>query len=270
MILGVDHLALACTDAKASVGILGLAGFELQFHESNLHNAPGKDAFVHRYESIHAIAFCRGQVGTGLELTSHGQLLEHTAVGNIEPFIGPVPADATMALDPMMDRADVLTTTLKIDGLYRIFWPSFGAHVWCSDHEPPGVLAATLGVSDLAAAEKFWCGGLGAQVVGRGKGWLHVRFSAPISSWELSVVLFGSPEAAPWMLDDAGFPCVALLSTDLETDAVRLRSFGATRSSGAYTLTVAKKDITFELFRGPGGEIVELISVGTQRRSPRS
>ena len=63
------------------------------------------------------------------------------------------------------------------------------------------------------------------------------------------------------MLDDTGFNCLSILSTDLEKDSARLHQMGVIDSSGIFELSIGGKKLKIEIIRAPDNELIELIEV---------
>ena len=235
MILGVDHIALSCDDLAAGCAVLEAAGWGIRFREDALPNHPAKRPFLRQYHTRHGVAYARGARGLAVELTAHGTPLARPVGGYHVSGIGAPPA-----------------------------WADLPA-TWTAPTGPDVMLAVehvALGVPDLATARAFWCDGLGARLVAESASAVQVRFAAPVPSLEGDLHLALDPDApvAP-ALDDAGFPCLALLCSDVAADAERALRAGATRRSGRFDLTVAGRPLRIELLAGPSGELVELIQL---------
>lgn len=235
MILGVDHIALSCDNLATGCAVLEAAGWGIRFREDALPNHPAKRPFLRRYQPLHQVAYARGPRGLAVELTDHG-----TPLG---PPVGGYRASGIGAPALWADLPAVWTPPTTSDVSLAL------------EH-------AELPVRDLAAARRFWCDGLGAQLVADAASAARVRFAAPVPSLEGELHLV-QEAAAPVVhaLDDAGFTCLALLCSDVEADAARAVRAGATRRSGRFDLTVAGRPLWIELLAGPGGELVELIQL---------
>ena len=93
-----------------------------------------------------------------------------------------------------------------------------------------------------------------------------MAFRSPVKNWSLIVILAETinDDSLP-MLDDAGFPCLALLTTNLERDREKLKEAGTNNSSGQFQLTVNQKQLKVEIFRGTNGELIELVEILSKR-----
>lgn len=280
MILGVDHLAVSCDDiASAAAGLNG-AGYDTAFIEPDLTNADEKRAFLHQFESRHGIALCRHRLGISIEWTCHGTL--YPACSAYEVLLDhPLASSGT---EEVRDAEDLDFPQIWHDAGLTHRAPWHATVPWlgrCGMMEPTGE-GATMGIralairaSDIEQSRRFWMEGIGASMVGFGKrplgrSWIRLNLRSPVPSWSLDLLLVESDRLTEKpMLDDRGANCLALLSTDLDTDLDRLSTIGPGGRSSAFELTVANKPLKIALVRGPAGEIVELIQpVRTNTNNP--
>jgi hypothetical protein len=91
--------------------------------------------------------------------------------------------------------------------------------------------------------------------------WAHLKFIAPIQKWCLDIVLTATSKCSLSYLDDAGFPVIALISTDLDQDSERIVRSGAKVSTGISGLNLNERFVLFQIFRGASGELVELLQI---------
>jgi hypothetical protein len=117
-------------------------------------------------------------------------------------------------------------------------------------------------VRHFYASVHFWQRGLGARMREEGSGHAALRFISPAPTLAAEVRLTASDREPPEpALDAPGHPCVALVSNNVAADGERLMAEGASRRSGAFSLTIAGKPLRVEIFEGPSRELVELIEL---------
>lgn len=273
MILGVDHIALSCADAAAGVGPLEAAGLEAAFCQEGAPNREQKRPFLRQYDPLHSIAFCRLPGGVALELTQHSAPLARGG----SPFQllanGPLPhSDPWDGEEPPMG-ADIWSAALGVQQPQAAVWRPFEAQYWYvprRDEAAPAMFQ-TLGVpvGDLHSAVAFWSGALGFRPVDRDASeearWARLRLRSPIPAWGLDVLLAQGPSRAEPCLDDSGFPCLALLCSNMNHDLGAVANAGASRASEVFQLEVGGRELTVALLRDPDGNLVELLQVAKKR-----
>ena len=254
MILGVDHLALSCAALEPAIQQLTAFGFRLDFAQPDLPNHPGKKPLLKDFQPTHGIAYMRAPAGVAIELVNHSAPL----TAGRSPY-------RVLATGPKA-VADHGVTPEDWDGLsaYPTEWAALAVRWWLTPSEEQGtrVKAVSLPVPDLAAATRFWVDGLGAsRRAATGKG-AWVGYRRPVASWSLEVFLQEGPSAGEKpMLDDAGFPCVALLTNRMDDDLEKATKAGGEVICPPYVVTVNGRPLTVAMLRGPAAEIVEFIQV---------
>jgi hypothetical protein len=266
MILGVDHIALACTDVYAASNVFEKAGYTVRFIEEDAPNRPVKQPFLKTYQPLHSLAFCVAPSGIAIELTGHG----NTLIEGESPYqvlLGAMPPQAKPVDVPDPNWGPVWSAALGCAAPRAADWVPLRAPVWADADGAPGVRAVLLGVTDAGTAADFWQVGLGckqthASALGDGRRWVHLAFRAPVPNWSLDLILAEreQPLTPPW-LDTAGFPCLVMLTSSLARDGDRLMEAGAVARTGVFEVGVNDKPLQVEVFRGTSGEFIELIQV---------
>jgi catechol 2,3-dioxygenase-like lactoylglutathione lyase family enzyme len=263
MIVGVDHLALSCKDVDVAGPILQRSGYRAAFVERALPNASVKEPLVHAFHPAHAIAYYDLPEGTPLELTNYGGPVV-SRPSRYHALVDAPPAGAT----PVDDESwTSIWKAVGCDDPSAFAWPGLNATVWSGADAAgaPSVRMVLCPVDDVERAASFWETALNARIEARGTAddgsrWVRVKFAAPVKRWRLDVVLAEGDVPKESKLDDAGFPCLALLCTSLARDTQRLARAGAT-TTGTFDVGVNGRDLAVAFFRGPDGELLELIEV---------
>jgi hypothetical protein len=223
----------------------------IQFLEKNLHNASEKLPLLRRHAPTHAIAYAQPARGVALELTQHGPLV------------------AAPSAFKVLLQGDAPTST----GAQDEGWDScFGARgVWLDEFQAPAWFASGgadwsvqrigVNVRDEAQAHTFWTKGLGARPTNVANATGCVAFVSPVPRWSLTVQLRPANATPRPMLDDSGFPCLALLTTNLEQDVKRACEHGGHSPTAPFVLTVNHRPLKVGLLRGPSDELIELIEI---------
>jgi hypothetical protein len=275
MILGVDHIALSCTDVQRGVALLEQAGYRPRFVQQALPNHPAKQPLLRTYDPLHAVAYCRADQGVALELTRHAHPLQ-AAVSPYQVLLNGASAAAQpVTLARATEWDDVWRSVAAVEQPVTAEWADLHAQFWYDAAYNQGhtafVRAILLPVAALQPSAYFWVQGLGWHIqqhgtTTSGAAWMSLVLRAPVAAWRLELVLLetADPIAVPY-LDDAGFPCLALMTNNLAQDCEKAVHAGGQQVCDNFTLTVAEKTLSIGILRGPDGELVELIEFVKQQ-----
>lgn len=272
MILGVDHIALSGLDLDADGSVLTSLGGTREWAQPGTPNMPQKQAFLSRWHPLHDLAVHAFPMGPRIEITCHGQAVPGVHQGFVPVFSGPQTFENTASDDTL---AALLTHALGLETDPALCTLPNGAQCWVTNGDP-GLVGAMHVVPDLAASVDWMTGVLGARSIGQGHSngtdWQAVGWVSPIKAWSMKLVLVqdgGSERPTPSLLegggiplDAAGWPCLALLTSDLAGDHGKaLAPLAATETSFRESLTINGRTVAFALMRGPGGELIELLQL---------
>jgi len=126
-----------------------------------------------------------------------------------------------------------------------------------------GIVAVAVISGDVRASKRFWRDGLRFTVAAGNaddaeQALLAIR--PPVAAWAFELRVAPGPQRALPMLDDEGFPCVALITNRLDADLAQALSAGGHSPAGPFVAHVNGNELHVALLRGPGGELVELIA----------
>lgn len=266
MILGVDHLALSCADLERGCAALEAEGYSVAWRVPELPSHPAKRSYLAREVVNHGVAYARTTSGVALELTCHGPLSARRAPAQVL-FGGHPFARWDHAAEERPSGAHDAAWTRALGSPPRAIWlEPFQVSGWA---DPTSIIlgprAVLLPCADLATEARFWVEGLGASVEPQADPTQRiVRMGSAVAAWRLTVVLALAEPEPPPLLDDAGFPCLALLSTACDEDGERAARAGGSARSEPFELDVAGRRLRLQLLRSPSGHIIELVRV--QRR----
>lgn len=267
MILGVDHIALSGIELEREGLLLEKFGFTRRFHHMKLPNVRGKDALLDSYQPLHDIGVYDPPSGTAIEVTVHG------ATRSIGTHFGFVPIIKTSS------APEASTPQIRsVDGLVESVRKAFEVEARLSDLgafdtpivvvengqgvSRPDLLGAVHLVKDPVASSQFFQSGLSAQPCSSGwsagRKWELVKFNGPVAKWRMHLLLVEAGEAAPLQLDNAGWPALAVLTSDMDADMIRAKNAGCAPLF-RNELQVNQRPIEFSMLRGPGGELLELL-----------
>lgn len=271
MILGVDHLALSTIDLEQDCLHLEVAGVRPKFLQRAIPNSPLKREFLAAYEPLHSIAFCPAKAGVAIELTQHGERLI-SGRSPLQVYMNQPPPGSRQAEPSDPGLPFIWRAALGCDSPELCVWTGLKAAFWVDRNLPvspfTGVRAVLVPVVDLSRASRFWQSGLGcrqeaqSQVDGTLR-WGRFAFRSPVPAWSLTLILAEceQPNLVPF-LDTNGFPCLALLSSNLERDCERVCQAGAIGMSQPFCVSINNKRLRVVILRGPDQELIELIQVG--------
>ncbi len=268
MIAGVDHIALCSSGLDVDGEVLGRLGFVKRFESRQVPNAPGKASMLVRYAELHDISLHDGASGTAIELTAHGSC-------NAGPDFGYVPvvtlsADALLSLDfsagPDLDAA-IIEAAIGI-APRKASLSLDGPPLWVIEGEQTAVLGAVSSTDNFHADFVIYAEALGYRVKEKsstdGLNWALLQSPGLMPQWRSWLLLRERSkglQTAPSRLDDIGWTCLALLTTDLAKDFARLEAAGCGGDRFTFEVSVDGKNLAVGMLRLPGGKLVELIEI---------
>ncbi len=258
MIIGIDHVALSAPDTAAARSVLAVAGFSESFTEMGAVNAPGKRAALARYQDIHDLAVFRPAGGIAFEVTNHGPTLAEP-----EGAFHPIVVGAMPRLEYPSTAATEASAIATAYGspVAAAVWRPFDARVWHVARDGPvQIPAVSACVFDLNEESKFWARALGFKETVRKDGMVRLTMASPIAAWRGDVLLTPSDRISRASLDSRGFPCLALLCTDIAADTERVAQGGATDII-RFEANINRKTLSIAIARTPGALLVELIQI---------
>ena len=277
MILGIDHVALSCSNMEDDLRSVQRSGLEVIFVHRDLPNSITKKPFLSSYQTVHAAAYCQAVRGISLEITAHGAPVEEAASWyqvlmeglpeNQGPFKGRLPCSS-----------EIWEKTLECQNAQAAVWRPFKAQFWYDASKSAAgpesgsakrellIRALLVPVTEIERSLLFWTEGLKFRVMKRGKengqAWIHLSWRSPIPKWSLEVILSETKETlgVPY-LDRPGFPCLAFISNDLVSDRLQLIQCAAQNISEISDHIINGKALKVAFARGPSQELVELIEI---------
>ncbi|MDP7191472.1 MAG: hypothetical protein QF553_06375 [Alphaproteobacteria bacterium] len=273
MILGVDHLALSTDNFEDACHVLESSTYAPVFTVEDGSTSQEISPFMHQFSPDFHMAYCRSPAGgVTLELTRYSPPRKANNPGYGVLFSA-APEGIRKALPPKNEGiwTPVLRAAMDVD-VHPAFWEPFSASVWVGD----GTAASThiLGIlsptSNIENATRFWREGLhfslkGQGVTDEGRKWARLVLPSPVPAWRLDLVLAEDEEIyEEAMLDQAGFPCLGLLSSNVEEDANRAHNAGGHDFTQLFTMRINQKAMKLIMFRTPEGKLVELIELDKQ------
>ena len=268
MIIGVSHITLSSKQIDEDMEILQTIGYQDTFIEKDVPSFMGKNRLMHSPASHHSLAFCRHERGIPIELIQY----EHFFVKDSPLFEVlldmPRPEHSLIKEERGARLKPVLDAVFQCDAELNS-WSPFDTLLWFdrSGKKKKGLYAVLVHVNNIRSAQHFWQSGLGFRWIGNGEGkdgqkWVCLSFVSPVKNWSLSVILTQAfSEMKEAMLDDTGFNCLSLLSTDLEKDSAMLHQMWVIDCTGFFELLVGGKKLKIEIIRAPNNELIELIEI---------
>ncbi|MBL6935334.1 MAG: hypothetical protein ISR48_07965 [Alphaproteobacteria bacterium] len=270
MILGVDHLALSTHDFRDACRVLESSTYAPIFTVEDGSTSQEISPFMHQFSPDFHMAYCRSPAGgVTLELTRYSPPQKANNPGYGVLFSA-APEGVREALAPENGDiwAPVLRAAMNVDA-HSALWEPFSASVWAGNGatESTHILGILIPVPNIENAMRFWCEGLRFSlkeqgVTDEGKKWTRLVLPSPVPAWRLDLVLAEDEEThEEVMLDQAGFPCLGLLSSNVEEDANKARHAGGHSFTPRFTMQINQKTMKLIMFRTPEGKLVELIEL---------
>lgn len=119
---------------------------------------------------------------------------------------------------------------------------------------PNGIILQT---TSIEVESQFWSSALGFHA--RESGVLTLK--RPVAAWSCRLTL-EAKETLPYaMLDAQGYPCLALTTSNLESDLERVIQANALEATAPFAVEIHQRLMQIALFRTPSGALCELIQL---------
>jgi catechol 2,3-dioxygenase-like lactoylglutathione lyase family enzyme len=273
MILGVDHVAFETLDFEGTIRRFERLGFAAAFIERKLPNPEEKRSFLAGEAAAHSIALMRKPGSVAVEVTHHcGREASSGSTTSARTSwahaaasrkAGDVARPIMLAHAPRRRRGE----------RSRI-----GATAPSASNRESEFRLRTIAIStsNWQGTRRFWRDGLGWTVASEvEEGSPPIGCGSPpvgatallerkslIDEWSLSVVVrLDLSRRRRTSLDEPGWTCAAMVSSDVEGDLLRLADCGASESTPPFEFAAGGRRLRIALVRGPAGEIVELIEL---------
>jgi hypothetical protein len=275
MILGVDHIAVSGTSLAHDGAVLAGLGFRQRVAVAGLPNPVVKAPLLERYGELHDVAIFEGESGPALELTVHGDATRRAADDGFVPLVALGPSAAPGPADAAPTAiAGAICAAFGLDDLNFVRLPGLETGLWSVPAGAASLKAAVRIVADLAASVGFYRDVLGLRETARGSTdavtWVRLAAAGLVPKWQMSLLLCvpsDAPQGQARRLDDAGYPCLALLSSDIEADLARVEAQAAWETRTVrFDLVLDGRALKIAYLYGSAGEIVELIEPQRGRR----
>jgi hypothetical protein len=222
MILGVSHILYCARDLVFEP--LTAIGYRERFIDSDVGSPSSKWQFMRYPSTTHTLALFDRRSCPSIELIIYPEVVDH-----LEPCLRlQLPLDS------------------QVVGMHGV------EQVGVAGEEALVEMQTT----DSGATSALLTGGLGF----KHREDSRYSFRSVRPEWSIGITLVQSDKPEP-LLDQTGPNCISFLSTDLARDRQRLLDAGVVASTEPFGVEVGGKDVLAEIFRGPGGEFVELIQV---------
>jgi len=267
MILGIDHIALSSTydQLSALVQTITNEGYTEYFRADNLRNPDEKKLLLSKYENKHSLIFLRTLNRFGLEITTHGVDTFDLSAAQYIPIFAGMFGSTPEEHQKHIWHNEVVSLVEDAFGCSAVHWRGWHhsqGQFCCIDEESKGLLGVIVPTTSLQISRTFWQGVMGAREVSSGPGWIRLLMSSAVSSWSGTLLLWETGYSGPMMLDASGFPCLALLSSDLHGDSNKIKEAGLVQlTSKAFDLNVGDRKLEVEIIRLETNELIELVSV---------
>ena len=259
MILGADHIAVSEFDNNSMKCSLNAGGYGMKFAINKLQNSQIKAPYLRQWSEFHEISLFIFAGSLSIEITRHAAGPD-ALPGHFFPIVR-LGGEELALQDEMTDVCRLLSSAMERT-LVPVLWSEGGVKGFSfvtKQNVFAEVAAISLAVDDPEISALFWQKGLSAKRLASGSDWCRLKFESPIAAWRTEVILFPKRLVnCSQSLDAPGFPCLALLSNNIEQDANQAMSngFHATKSD---RLEVNGRVLSICLLESPGGGLVELI-----------
>jgi len=250
MIIKIDHIALSSGDFEKTFKTLDLLGYERVFFEQNVPNLLIKRELLAKFSPSHSISLLKCGENLNIEILNHGN------INSGKSFIIPIFENTP---------ASFLNNLVRIEDLYSTSEKNYGFN------------------ADIQVLNKPDCSGfiftkikmLTENILDSVIFWKHFGFKLTTCTDESAILEFSSIiNRNPYQLhlkrvehvktesflDDAGFNCIAFVSTSLKRDMTFFKDQNIPITDIG-TLTLDNKKINLFFCKGLYGEPIEIVEV---------
>ena len=251
MIVGIDHIALSSTDFDEHTRFFNALGYEKKFSAKGAENLALKKRLLKRFNSKHDLALLESLGNLSIELLNHGY------VGNCKNYMIPIFDGLPKNIAKKKEKVSMGSHVF-----FRVDSEAFGGPVYFkeSGSEFFGFREIIVKVQNASKSVIFWQS-LGFELLEISEDVAVLQFSSLIGKPACKVYLHTSKNVEHrHYLDDEGFNCVALISSSIEKDKIKLESKGfSTTELGKIFVNNRVLNIFFVM--GYCGELVEIIGI---------
>ena len=249
MIVDIDHIALSSDNIERDIAILKRLLYNNLFVKKGLVDLSIKKYMMTSFSGKLDMAFCESIQNFNIELINHGNCSEND--GYIIPILENLPIDIVSEEKEhkMLNDEDIFETVLL----------SNMARVYAIEKKGSFTLNKVIvKTNDLKRSFLFWKA-LGFKKKSESKNSITLTFKSFLSSsyW---IYLNEEQDIKEYNLNDRGFNCIALISTDIKKEWEILSDEGY-YTTNIETMKPDKKELLIFFVRGPGGELVEFIGL---------
>lgn len=258
MIIKLDHVAFATDDFDRDLRRLKALGYQVQFEERDLHDLENKRQNMRRFDGKLSMALLTRPGSIPIEVLDHGHITDDP------PYLIPGFETRLLQGQEIGDRRVFKETSFSRQQtqLGDVFVgeeadaESFDCSKVFSDAPDPG------------EAVDFWLS-LGFKAISADSKLVHLEFRSFLSG-RLDMYIRRSDQAQPeaYWLDAHGFNCLAFVSSDLQKGWNQFEELGW-RPTEPNTFRVNGKELLIYWIKGPGGEIVEIITPAQRQGASR-
>lgn len=269
MIVGISHIVRGSAALDADRRVFEALGWSVSFTERGLPTPDDKRPFMATRSNSQDLVYLRPSLGPALELIHYADVIPLT-----DPpvqLVLPLPADLSAVRDA--ETGDLVSLAgMGVGPMFSLTRAGLTGSLWFT---PQHTQAATLihFVRDLAQATEFWTKGFGfapASPARTSPDWITLTTRSPLPQWRIAVTLVRRDDCCrEWLLDGPGVRCLSFVSTARDVDGRALLGAGAEPGTAVMPYTINGQRLDVQMFKGPDGLMVELVSLPGDRSKGR-
>lgn len=251
MLLDIDHVAFASLSVERDIEVFYTLGYKEDFVETDIENLTIKRDFLRVFSEHHDISLLKANGSISIELTNHKNI--HVCYPYIIPIFENLPHDlAEYHHDKESDH-------IGIEAKMK----NFNMSVYLKHSQSTSQFKfnkLVIRTNNILRSVNFFKI-LGFRLVDKKDGLVMLEFKSLFSNNVYVLYLKKDDNNLIRYLDDNGPNCVALISNSIGVERENLQSAGF-HTTPIQRLTLNRKLIDVFFTRGPGNEIIEIISIG--------
>lgn len=233
---------------------------DIAFHERDVEVASLKAPVMRGPSPIHHMLLVRPKAGMLFEAIDHCTG-SSDQTGPYQVLFSNAPSQNVYVPSKITDAASQAFAT---DCAWNVI-P--GSDINClttpDQNAAQGVAGVILSRANIKAAQSFWVDGVGFKEVRRDPddNWSLLKFTSPMPSWSHSLLLVRAGDNDENQLDDLGWTCLSMLTTNMDAARQRVLDAGGQVVTEVYEVPADGKMLKLCFARGRTGELIELLDM---------
>lgn len=256
MIVKIDHIAISTPKSKEFISLIEKLGYKVNFIENDIRNMKIKRELMKKFPEKHKLTLC------SLDNSFSFEIIDYDKLNNNYSYVLPVFTGLADNLWAEENNKNDIVDLLKIK---KGKLDNLDLPVYIEENKLDKVFkfhSLIIKTEDIHKSVNFWKN-FGFIKSEKGRDYAKLEYSSILDSNKYKIYLILSNDVKRPHLDDAGFNCIALVSSSATDERERLIKEGI-EVTNIESIKVNNRRLKIFFALGPYGELVEVISPETE------